>query len=278
MRSSAMWCFPVATRRWRCRRCWPPFPAGHARDRRRQRLDRRHRRVARRVGARSVSEPRRLRRRRAAGVVAAAAPTGRRARRRRLARPGRPPRLADAVRGRRGDARRRAAPARPRRGVWPWHARRRQRGDRRAAAPPAALPVHDIAPIRVCAPARPCSRSAARPALRLPAGAAAQGRGRGLADRRGGRRLPTRARRRPLEGVRLACAARCAPPATSAGCCMSCPATVLVVRQGAGAGPRQDPAGPPRQPATRPPTWRPPPCSTPWTPHCGTPGRDRSSP
>ena len=98
------------------------------------------------------------------------------------------------------------------RGVWPWHARagnalivawlRRRIG----------MPAHDIAPIRVCRRDDLLALGRARPAVRLPGRAAAEGHPRRLAVQRARRDLPPARRRAP--GPR--CPARCGAPLRTA--------------------------------------------------------------
>ena len=83
------------------------------------------------------------------GLEAATAELRRRDGRRRLVRPGRAPALL--ARGRRRDGRPGGrAPAPVGRGVWPWHARGGNAWSSWWLRRRSGLPVHDIAPMRVC--------------------------------------------------------------------------------------------------------------------------------
>ena len=175
-------------------------------DRRRQRLDRRHGRGRPlRSGRRVVAEPRpgygaAVH----AGLEAATARLRRGDGRRRLVRPRRPACRCSttcvaggadlAVGRRRPVAPRRVALARPRRqrGWSLWWLRRR-----------IGMPVHDIAPMRVCRREDLLALGRRGPALRLPRRAAAAGDRRRLAVRRARHRLPPARGRHAVQGLRL---------------------------------------------------------------------------
>ena len=104
------------------------------------------------------------------------------------------------------------------RGVWPWHARARQRARRVGGCAGVRLPGTRPRADAGLPPRGPARARRPRPPLRLPARAAPQGHPRRLAARRV-RREPT-ARGPPAPGRRSAarCAGRRAPPATSGRC------------------------------------------------------------
>ena len=103
------------------------------------------------------------------------------------------------------------------------------------------LPVHDIAPMRVCRRADAARPRRRGPPLRLP-GRAAAARPRGPAGGSPSTTSPTtRAPRAPGPRCPARCAARCAPPATSRGCCREA-AGGAGGGQGAGRRAGEDPA------------------------------------
>ena len=198
----------------------PRVPAAVARDRRRQRLARRHRR-----GGRPARRPRgdgaraRVRRRRARGRGGVGRGVPRGDGRRRVVRPGRPgPAARRLVRSGRADmavGRRRPVS----RGVWPWHARVGNALVVRLLRRRIGLAVHDIAPMRVCRRQALLDLDVQDRRFGYPVELLAQGDRRAAGGSSSATSPTTRARRAPAPRCPARSAAPRAPPATSPGCC-----------------------------------------------------------